>query len=141
MNLNFQDLVKLTDKIAAEETPSNPIERAFESANTIRDNLISIKGEGYARLVDMCVLVTKQTKLVALLSSAAFDDNETIMKHIGGINAAIGGRMISHAAHIFNKDFGEKDAEELTTWADLITKAEDLGVKQELNELIKGEDE
>jgi len=141
MNLNFEDLAKLTDKISAEDRPSNPVERALESADAIRENLHKIKGEKYARLVEMCVLVTKQTKLNALLSSIAFDDNELLMKHIGGINALLMSKMISHASQIYDGKFDQEDADELTKWADRITKAEEKGIEQELGHLIKGEDE
>jgi hypothetical protein len=140
MELNFNDLAKLTDKIAAEDQHRHPVERALESANTIRENLTKIKGENYARLVEMCVLVTKQTKLNAMLSSIAFDDNEHLMKHIGGINALLMSKMISHAANIMDPKFSEKEADELTEWADRITKAEQQGIEQELGHLIKGED-
>lgn len=144
-----EDLAKIQADLKAEAqaAPNNPIEQALESADAIRDSLLAVKGEKYARLVEIGVLIHKQNKLMAFVTdvlSEAFedfsDDQRNAMAHI---SASLGAKTLSHASLIChdNKDLSKEQAKELTEWMDRIVDAEEQGVNSIASQLFGKEDQ
>jgi len=150
MNLHIspEDMAKIQEHLKEEMSckPANPIAKALESADAIRENLVAVKGEKYALLVEIGVLIHKRTKLMAFVTSVMSDVIEEFGDEqrmaIGQVDASLSAKTLNYAAIIYGgEDFKAADAQELTGWIDKIIDAEDSGVSGLANELFGKEDE
>lgn len=119
--------------------PTDPIERALEPADDIRRSLVAVRGEAYAKLVEIGVMTHKQVKLVNFLASCLMETAEGFDKEqheqVGQIMALMCARCLTLASKIYAPNSGDLDAKELTEWIDRITDAEDAAagtIEQEL---------
>jgi len=143
MHINPEAVAAIQAEMEADQHKGT-IEKAIEDADAIRENLVAVKGEDFARLVEIGVLVHKHTKLVAFLadivSSVVEDFGREQRTALGHVAASIGAKMLSHASLIYSKDdLNREQAEELTNWIDKIVDAEHRGVEKFASELF-GED-
>ena len=149
MNLNLDPKVaeEIKAQLAAEASGSddNPLAKAMESAHIIRENLIAIKGESFARLVEIGVLVHKQMALNAFITQSLVEADvgfsKDVRKAILDIQSTIFAHMMNHACHLQSDDPDASTAESITEWVDRIKEAEDSGVSMLKNLIKKGEDE
>ena len=119
--------------------PTDPIERALEPAEDIRRSLVAVRGEAYAKLVEIGVMTHKQVKLVNFLATCLMETadgfGEEQHEQVGQIMAMMCARSLTLASKIYAPNSGDLDAKELTEWIDRITDAEDAAagtIEQEL---------
>ena len=140
-----ETLAKIKAQLEQEnnERPRDPISKAFESAEDIRKNLVAIKGEKYAAMVEIGALVFKMSGLLNFVSNVALNSvegyDETVHGQIGRIYAGMGAQMLGNAGVICFDDADKLDAAELTRWVDSIIAAEKTA-EPIINKLIFGKD-
>lgn len=134
MNMSAEDMDRIKEQLANETGPQDPMERAMESAEIIRQNIASIKGDRYLGLVEAAVLIHKQTKLMAFIAHQFISEDQ--LEAIGHIHSQINARIIDITVHIYDEDFSPSDAKELMIWVDRISNAEDAGIRSEIDNLI-----
>lgn len=134
MNIRAEDMQRIQEQLASETGPQDPMERAMDSAEIIRQNIASIKGDRYLGLVEAAVLIHKQTKLMAFIAHHFMSEDQ--VEAIGRIHSQINARIIDTTAHIYDEDFSASDAKELLSWVDRISNAEDAGIKSEIDNLM-----
>lgn len=145
MNIKIdpETMAQITQEIE-DEANKGLIERAIESAETIRKNLVSIKGEEYANLVEIGVLVHKRTQLMALVTSIASDADENFTerhrKTLCGIDATMSAHVLTLAAKNLSANADSDYAHELTGWIDRIIKAEEDGIDSIADQLFGDKD-
>ena len=145
MTPDAETLAKIRAQLEQEnsEKPRDPISKALEGADDIRKNLVAIKGEKYAALVDVGVLVFKMSGLLNFLSNMVLNHvdgyDENHHTQIGRIHATMGAQMMSSASVICFDDPGKLNAEELTHWIDRIIEAE-KAAEPIITKLIFGKD-
>lgn len=145
MTPDAETLAKIRAQLEQEssDAPQDPISKALEGADDIRKNLVAIKGEKYAALVEVGVLVFKMSGLLNFLSNLVLNSvegyDEGHHTQIGRIHATMGAQMLSSAAVICFDDPSKMDAEELTHWIDRIIAAE-KAAEPIITKLIFGKD-
>ena len=124
------------------ESEKSVIDKVVEGANEIRENLKAVKGEQYARLVEIGVLVHKRSQLTAALAQFARDAGAPapVIMMIGHADASLGAATLNHAALMLNIKADAGYAKELTEWIDRITDAEQAGIESVKDQLF-GDDE
>ena len=137
IKLNPELEAQLAAEQAAEATKSI-VDKVTESANTIRENLVAVKGEDYARLIEIGVLVHKRSQLMSAVLAFAADAGapKTVRKVIASLDASLSAHVLQHAAIIMNKEADEAYAKEMTEWIDRIADAEQAGVESVKDELF-----
>jgi hypothetical protein len=131
MNIRPEDLLRIKKDLEQETEPDNPIDQAMESAELIRENIASIKGEQYLRLIEIGVLVQKTIELNAVLAHTAFDDESLQLTMIGKIGATLGGKIVSHASMLYmGQEMSADEAKEMISWVERIANAEKAGIEQ-----------
>ena len=125
------------------ESEKSVIDQVVEGANTIRENLKAVKGEQYARLVEIGVLVHKRSQLTAAIVEFARDAGapNSVIKMIGHADATLGAHTLNHAAIMLNAKADAEYAKELTDWIDRITDAEQAGIESVREQLFGDDDE
>jgi len=147
LKLDAEMMAKIKAQLEKEqaEAPTDEIDKALEGAHDIRKNLIAVKGEEFARLAEIGVLIHKQMALNAFLLNGMMDAiegfEEEHRRMIGDIQATMFARILNHACHIYTKDPDTEFAESLTPWIDRITDAEQNGVKGLAEKFMKGDEE
>lgn len=148
--MNFNVTPEMLAQIEADlkkesEQDKGLIESALESATTIRENLIAIKGEEYARLVEIGVLTHKRIKLcsflISILEEAVEDFGPVQRMAFATIDTTMSARIINHACKLIAPDADAKYAAELTSWIDRIVDAETDGIAGIEEKLFGKEDE
>lgn len=134
MNIRPEDLTRIHKELEQEQEPQNPVDKAMESAELIRENIKAIRGERYLRLVDIGVLIQKSTQLNAFLAHGALEDEQ--VEQVGHITAAINSKVINNAANLYNSEFDGDQAVELLGWIDRIVEAEKAGVEKHIAGLM-----
>lgn len=143
-NRKALDLVQIVIDLhreAKQSEPEDEVEATFKSAFDMMDTIRANKGQGYARTVEIAMLVRKQTKLFeGILAGLVVNDHlsEKGAKGAMHIYATICAKIIALAADNANIiTTNKKEAEELMNWADQMMKVEEQAAK----ELLKREGE
>lgn len=146
MHIDPDTFAKIQAQLEQERgnAPTNKIDQAFESAGDIRSSLVSVKGERYARLVEIGVTIHKQMSIAAFTCKALADSGEmdsAATQQILDIAAKMYAQMLNHACVLYKEDHNMEFAHELTGWVDRVLNAEEVAAKTITKELFKGEDE
>lgn len=141
--------VQITIDLHREQTAvekKDPIEKALESAHEIMDSLRGTKGEGYARLVEMGMLVRKNQDLLHAMIGAGIAGGE-LPEHAGElvakISAHMNAKMLSLASHIADPEGArtKEHGKELMDWVDKMIAAEGKAVTSLIGDLGKRGDD
>lgn len=143
MNIDAATIAQLQEEINAESN-KGLLDKISESADTIRENLKSIKGEDYARLVEVGVLIHKRVKLTKflldILSEEVEDFGDEHARIFSHIDASMSAHILNHACKIMKEDADAEYAAELTSWIDRIIDAEQDGIDMFAKDLMRKED-
>lgn len=138
---NVQITLDLSREQTEEKRKKNPIEEALQGAVEIMDMLRATKGEKYAMLVELGMLVRKNQDLLHAMVGAAIAGGEVpepagdIMGHI---NAQISAKIIGIASRMGDVARGSaNEAEELMGWVDRMLVAEGKGAKGLMESIMK----
>lgn len=142
MNINVDAQTLATIKAQLEEElkskPTSAIDKAFESAEEIRQNIHAIKGEMYLMAVDFGLSVNKAVHLNAALSSMVTqaDPRSAIPVAMAGEGFArlMAGMLNDYCDALGIREDSEEFARELTEWIDRVFQAEQAGVKKLIKE-------
>lgn len=134
---------QLEQEIKTEQT-KGVIEQAIESAEAIRENLLAVKGEKFAKVVEISVMVQKRTKLGAVLLTFVENASENfnpLHRHlISHADASLGAHIMATACDLAGFIGSDFDAQEMMEWSDRILKAEADGIHSMEKQLFGKED-
>lgn len=123
-----------------QQEPKTPFDKAIESSMDLRANLVAIRGEEFARAVEIGVLIDKQMRLVHFLSSElkelAEGYGDAQHEAVRDINASVNAKIMTHAsALLIKKD--DYDAKEVIEWVERIVAAENKAADEIEKQLFK----
>jgi hypothetical protein len=140
MNINVDAETLATIKAQLEKElkskPTNAIDKAFESAEEIRQNIRAIKGEAYLKAVDFGILINKAVHINAALSSMIIEiepKSEVVVKVAGHAHSSMMASLVNDYCDALGLlEDTHNFARELTEWIDRVFNAEQSGVKSML---------
>ena len=123
------------------DSEKDEVDQAFEAAFDIMDTLKATKGEGYAKTVEVAMLMRKQQQMVEMLLGAAIAGG-SIPRHAAPMlqtaNTHMIAKVISIAARLANLNSNTlPDAEELMGWVDRMIEAEQAAAKKLVEKATK----
>lgn len=147
ISINPEDLARINEQLAAEELakPNNPLDQAFDSAETIRTNIKAIKGDSYLAAVEFGVVINKLVHMNAALSGMLVESEPEAKIPVTLMGRAFSTMMASllnkHCEALNMKEDNENFAKELTSWIDRVCEAEQSGIKQLVEKMEKGNED
>lgn len=135
MNINVDKkmLAKIKAQLEQEikETPVDQFEQALESADDIRRSIDAIHGDRYGTLIEVGVLVRKNLRLLAALTSELGLQGvpAPLMTVVKDVATQINAHLLSHAANLYQDQFSQEDSKQMTEWIDRICNAEDAAME------------
>lgn len=125
------ELVKIAIDLSLESKPKSVIDAALETAMDIRQNLLSIRGPEYLRVVEIGVLIKKQMKIMSFLSGglvmSAEGYGEKQHELMGNVSSMLLAKILTHSMHLaFGNDDDQAAAKEVQDWIDRLTEAEEM---------------
>jgi len=129
IKLDTETLAKLKAEIdEAQAKEKDPVAMAYESADNIRRSLVAVRGEDYADVVEIGVIVSKMMKLFKILADQAFkhmenpENTDLMLREIVSTMCA---EILGRSSSLIQKEMTDAQAAEITDWIDRIIKAED----------------
>lgn len=123
-----------------QQEPKTQFDKAIESSMDLRANLVAIRGEEFARAVEIGVLIDKQMRLVHFLSSGLKElaDGYGDAQHeaVRDISASVNAKIMTHASSLLIKK-DDYDAKEVIEWVERIVAAENKAADEIEKQLFK----
>jgi hypothetical protein len=117
----------------SKEQPKDDVEKAFESAFAVMENIQKTKGEDYALMVELVILTLKRRQLMELLLKMLSDMTEmpkSVGQALAKIDSEISIRTIAKACEASKLDFNTDDqAKELMDCASSVMSCEEHGIE------------
>jgi len=125
----------------SKEQPKDDVEKAFESAFAIMDNIQKTKGEDYASMVELVILTLKRRQLTELLLkmlSDMTDMPQSVRKALEKVDGEIAIRTISKACDASKLDIKtDAKAKELMDCAASVMACEENGIEDLIKAMKK----
>jgi len=117
----------------SKEQPKDDVEKAFESAFAVMENIQKTKGDDYALMVELVILTLKRRQLMELLLKMLSDMTEmpkSVRQALEKIDSEISIRTISKACEASKLEFKtDEQAKELMDCASSVMSCEEHGIE------------
>ena len=125
----------------SKEQPKDDVEKAFESAFAIMENIQKTKGEDYASMVELVILTLKRRQLMDLLLKMLSDMTDmprSVRQALEKIDGEISVRTISKACEASKMEFKtDAQAKELMDCAASVMACEEHGIEDLIKAMKK----
>lgn len=115
------------EQITEQQNKEDPVHEALGSAIEIMESIRATRGVPYARVVEVALLIRKQSELLNAMVGAAVEGGKvgaTEAELIGSINARMSAQIVSLSARLGGLDPDKDGPVELIEWTDRIMEAE-----------------